>query len=241
MKSGETVEPLALLVYTRFFATLLGAGVSLVRILDILVENSEAPLQHATAQMHEEILNGSTLSAEMRERPDLFTPMYVAMVRAGEVGGVLDETLLQAADALEADFKDWQATGGEFHSLLFPSPPERSFAESSQADKLRMLSVYFRSFSTMLASGVPLGMALDTAAEALTAGPERDALAGIGPRLRQDCSPSDLMQRRVPFVPGFAVQLVRIGEETDTLDRMCEKVAQLLDYQRRHHLLKHGG
>jgi len=243
MNNAERVSALDLVLYTRAFATMLGAGVSLRRILEIMVEISQGPLASGTAEMREEICEGnSTLSAAMRQRPHLFANLYVAMVTTGEVGGVLDETLLQIADGLESDWADSQRTGRECRSPFLPSCPEAEapFAEGTPDEKLRILSQYFRSLATMIAAGVPREMALETAAEVLPPGPERDALRATSLQVQGDCTVSDLMHSRMPFIPGFAVTLLRVGEETKTFDRMCEKVARLLEYQRRHYLWKQG-
>lgn len=246
MSGIERTDAFDLLIYTKCFATMLGADVSLQRCLDILTELSDDPLKTATGEMRKEICeNSRILSAVMRERPELFTPMYVAIVYAGEVGGILDETMAQVADLLESDWIYCQETGQKCRSLLFPWPQEeqRAFAESSFEERLRILSQYFRALGMMLTAGVPLGEgrhnALLTAAQIFPPGPERDALEAIAPAL-EERPPSHVLPRHfdLPFVPPWALQLISIGSETPTLPQMCEKIAQLLEYQRKYYLLK---
>jgi type II secretory pathway component PulF len=248
MSEVDNVDAWDLILYTRSFATMLGAGVSLQRTLDILGQISDEPLKSATVEMRSRIREeGRSLSAEMRKRHELFTQMYVAMVRAGEVGGVLDETFAQLADLLESDWAYCEETGQGCRSLLLPScrEPAEPSAESAPAARLRMLSQYFRSLAMMLTAGVPLAEgpanALNTAAEIFPPGPEREALAAI-PETMEGRAPATALPRSfdLPFIPSWTVQLISVGVETPTLHIMCEKIAQLLEYQRQCSLLKHG-
>ena len=82
--------------YTRKFAAMIGAGVSLARTLELLQETTDDPaLAAAHAALTEKVMAGYTLSSVMAEMPEHFSSFYVAFVRAGEVGGVLDETLAE--------------------------------------------------------------------------------------------------------------------------------------------------
>ncbi|UCH33682.1 MAG: type II secretion system F family protein [Armatimonadota bacterium] len=237
MSNDQNLDPLDLVVYTRAFAVLLSAGVPLVRILDILADVADEPLRSATVEMRKGICESNrTLSAEMRERPMLFTTMYAALVRAGEVGGVLDESLERAADALEADWADAQVTGTPFRSLLHPSREEAGFSDSAPDEQLHILAEYFGSLALMLISGVPIVQALETAAEVFPPGPEQEVLIAAPERIKHGESLGDLL--RLPFLPTYVSTLFKIGEQTHTVDTMCQKVAQLLEHQRRYHLLK---
>ena len=243
MSNTHDVDALDLVVYTRSFAVLLGAGVSLVRILQILQEISKEPLSSATQEIFEQVSAGSTLSKAMANRPDIFSRLYTQMVRVGEVGGVLDETCAQVADLIESDWKDSQETDAECRGLLMPcGTPEGSFADAATDVRLRLLAVYFRSLGTMLTAGVPLAEgthnALTTAAEMFPPGPERDALAAIVAQM-EGCPVHAIIRHfDLPFVPPEALQLIAVGAETGSLPVMLDKIAQLLEYQRRYHLLK---
>jgi type II secretory pathway component PulF len=241
MSHAEGVTALDLMVYTRSFSTLVSAGVSLVRCLDILQEISDQPLVSATAELFRQVSERErTLSDAMKERPDVFTRLCVQMMRAGEIGGVLDEALAQLADLVEADCVVGEAGRTHFRSLLIPPDKGLSFGECAPHDRLRLLSVSCRMLGMMLSAGVPLAEgphnALSTAAEILPPGPEREALAAIPKRMEEGAQFHEHLQ--LPFLPRYLPTLARIGVETATLDRMFEKAAQLFEYQRRHYLLK---
>lgn len=94
-----------LAIFSRQFATMLGSGVSVLRCLDILSEQTESRrLAELLDQMRTEIEKGSSLSETMRRRKE-FPPLMTSMVQAGEVGGFLDSTMVEIAVALEAEVR----------------------------------------------------------------------------------------------------------------------------------------
>ncbi len=93
-----------IVVFTRQFATVINAGLPIVRALYILGEQTtNKKLQDALAKVREDVEAGLALSEALDKHPKIFNRLYVEMVRAGEVGGVLDEVLLRIADQLESD------------------------------------------------------------------------------------------------------------------------------------------
>ena len=96
------VKPKELTAFTRQFATLLDAGLPVVRSLDIL-HNQLRPgiLKAAIGDVKEDVEGGSSLSEGLFKHPRVFDKLYVNMIRAGEAGGVLDEILERLADYRE--------------------------------------------------------------------------------------------------------------------------------------------
>jgi type IV pilus assembly protein PilC len=89
-------------VFSRQFATMINSGLSLLRSLNILAEQTESkPLAEVVNQVRIDVEKGSSLSQAMSKHPKVFNRLYVAMVRAGEVGGALDSVLMRLADTLE--------------------------------------------------------------------------------------------------------------------------------------------
>ncbi|MGD0088546.1 MAG: type II secretion system F family protein [Planctomycetota bacterium] len=88
--------------FTRQFATLLDAGLPVVRSLDILhVQLKPGLLKFAVGDVKEDVEGGSSLSDALGKHPNVFDKLYVNMIRAGEAGGVLDEILNRLADYRE--------------------------------------------------------------------------------------------------------------------------------------------
>lgn len=95
-----------LAVFSRQFATMINSGLSLLRSLNILAEQTENPLLAKTIGMlRDDVQRGSSISAGMSKHPKIFSRLFVAMVRAGETGGQLDRVLLRVAEGFEADYK----------------------------------------------------------------------------------------------------------------------------------------
>jgi type IV pilus assembly protein PilC len=89
-------------VMSRQFATMINSGLALLRALNILAEQTESkPLAAIVNQVRIDVEKGSSLSAALARHPKAFSRLYVAMVRAGEVGGVLDTVLLRLAETIE--------------------------------------------------------------------------------------------------------------------------------------------
>lgn len=89
-------------IFSRQFAVMVNAGVAIVRCLGILSDQCPNPkLKKAVTAISGEVQQGTTLSESMRKHPDCFDTLYISMVEAGEVGGVLDEVLNRLAKLLE--------------------------------------------------------------------------------------------------------------------------------------------
>jgi type IV pilus assembly protein PilC len=89
-------------VFSRQFAALVNAGVAIVRSLGVLSEQCSNPkLKQALLDISSDVQNGINLSDAMRKHPQCFDGLYVSMIQAGEVGGVLDEVLNRLAKLLE--------------------------------------------------------------------------------------------------------------------------------------------
>ena len=88
--------------FFRSFATLIRAGVPIRRALDVVVESCrDARLREAFRSVSSDIESGSELSTAMSRRPREFSRLFVAMIRAGELGGALDDILERLATLLE--------------------------------------------------------------------------------------------------------------------------------------------
>ena len=103
---GEKVKLKDLAIFSRQFATMINSGLSLLRALHILGEQTEnAKLAETVMEIASKVEAGSSLSQALAEHDKIFPKLYVAMVRAGETAGMLDQVLLRIAATLEADVK----------------------------------------------------------------------------------------------------------------------------------------
>jgi type IV pilus assembly protein PilC len=101
---AKKVKTEDLAVFSRQFATMINSGVSLIRALNILAEQTENPkLAEVIKEVRDDVEEGTSLSDAIARHADIFPKLYVAMVRAGETAGMLDAVLIRVADTMEKD------------------------------------------------------------------------------------------------------------------------------------------
>jgi type IV pilus assembly protein PilC len=106
LPGGGRVKLKDLAVASRQFATMINSGLSLMRALTILAEQTEnGTLAKTFAEVRNAVESGQSLSNALARHPKVFPPLMVNMCRAGEVGGFLDAVLLQIAENFEAEVK----------------------------------------------------------------------------------------------------------------------------------------
>ena len=100
----KKVKAKSLVVFTRQLSTMIDSGMSLLRALYILEEQTDDEvLKGVVSEVREDIEAGSGFGDALAKHPDTFNDLFVAMVRAGEAGGILEDTLRRVATQLEKD------------------------------------------------------------------------------------------------------------------------------------------
>ena len=111
-----------LVVFSRQFATMVSAGLSLVNCLDVLKRQTASwKLQKTIEAVRNDIEEGLPLSEALSKHPKIFPSLYVHLVHAGEVGGILDQTLERLALYLEKElqFKQNLRAAFAYPSIIF--------------------------------------------------------------------------------------------------------------------------
>ncbi|MCL4554393.1 MAG: type II secretion system F family protein [Actinobacteria bacterium] len=112
---GGAVKPKDITIFSRQFATMINAGLSLTKCLSILASQTESEaLRTIIGAISKDVESGQSLSESLGRHPKTFPPIFVNMVRAGETGGVLDEVLVRLADHFESE----QALKGRVKSAM---------------------------------------------------------------------------------------------------------------------------
>jgi type IV pilus assembly protein PilC len=89
-------------IFSRQFATMINSGLSLLRSLYILSEQTENEgLRNVIIEVRQDVEKGASLSQALSKHPKAFNKLYVSMVKSGEIGGVLDQVLLRLSDTIE--------------------------------------------------------------------------------------------------------------------------------------------
>src|SRR6266568_1637164 len=98
----KKIKPKTLMIFTRQLATLIDAGLPLLRGLNVLAKQErDAVLKRTIDQLAEGVQGGNTFSETLAQHPLIFNNLYVNMVKAGEVGGVLELVLGRLAEFQE--------------------------------------------------------------------------------------------------------------------------------------------
>jgi type IV pilus assembly protein PilC len=114
----ERIKPRDMVVFSRQFATMISSGMTVLRALGVLEQQAEKDkLKEVLAQVRTDVEGGASLSEAMAQHPRVFSRLYVAMVHAGEIGGVLETALQRSADQLE---KDDQLRRAVKSALVYP-------------------------------------------------------------------------------------------------------------------------
>lgn len=104
LPGSSGVKPKDLVIFTRQFATMVNAGVPIIRAISLLRDQSESfALKKALDQVVNDVQGGSGLSDALAKHPKVFSQIYINMVRAGEAGGILDQVLNRLAFQQEKD------------------------------------------------------------------------------------------------------------------------------------------
>jgi type IV pilus assembly protein PilC len=97
---------------------MINAGLPLTEALLILRTQAKPALQRIVAQILSDVESGLSLSSSMAKHPDIFSASYIALVKSGEVGGVLDDVLVRLADNME---KEQEFRGKVKGALIYPA------------------------------------------------------------------------------------------------------------------------
>ncbi len=104
LKAFSRVKQKELVVFSRQFATMIDAGLSVLKCLDILNRQTKDPvLRDTLATVRHDVNGGASLTEAMSKHPRVFSKLYVNMVRSAEAGGILDQVLDRLATFLEKD------------------------------------------------------------------------------------------------------------------------------------------
>lgn len=100
----QKVKLQTLVVFSRQFATMINAGVGIIKCLDIMEsQTKDEVLKTVLAQAMRDVKSGMSLTEAFGKHPNVFNKLYVSMIKAAELGGILDEILERVAGFLESE------------------------------------------------------------------------------------------------------------------------------------------
>lgn len=117
-KAAGKVKLASLVVFSRQFATMVNAGINILKCLDILEAQTKDPvLKPVLGELRKDVVSGASLTDAMARHPKVFSKLFVSMVRAAEVGGILDAILDRLAAFLE---KEQEIVGRIKGAMVYP-------------------------------------------------------------------------------------------------------------------------
>lgn len=116
LKNRITSDDVA--TFTRQFATMVNAGLPITESLTILKSQAKGSMGKVVSQILADIEGGESVSKAFMKHPSVFSPTYIALVKSGEVGGVLDTVLVRLADDME---KQQEFKGKVKGALIYPA------------------------------------------------------------------------------------------------------------------------
>jgi type IV pilus assembly protein PilC len=112
------VKPEDVAIFTRQLSTMITAGLPITEGLAILRTQSKTAMQPVVSRILADVEGGEALSVALGKFPDVFSPTYIALIKAGETGGVLDKVLARLADNQE---KQQEFKGKVKGALIYPA------------------------------------------------------------------------------------------------------------------------
>ncbi len=113
----DRITPGDVATFTRQLSTMINAGLPITEALLILRSQSKGSMQKIVAQILADVEAGESFSTSLSRHPKIFPPSYIALVKSGEVGGVMDAVLLRLADNLEKQAEFGSKVKG---ALIYP-------------------------------------------------------------------------------------------------------------------------
>lgn len=106
IKLFDRVKAHDMVVFSRQFSTMISSGMTVLRALSVLeLQTENDKFKEVLGQVRTDVEGGASLSEAMEQHPRVFSRLFVALVHAGEIGGILEDALRRAADQLEKDDK----------------------------------------------------------------------------------------------------------------------------------------
>jgi len=119
--SGMTKEKVGygdVVSFTRQISTMINAGLPITDALLIIRSQTKGSMQKVVSQILSDVEGGKSLSAAFSKHPKVFTPTYIALIKSGEAGGVIDDVFKRLAASLE---KDQEFRGSVKGALIYPA------------------------------------------------------------------------------------------------------------------------
>ncbi len=148
------VKPGTLVIFSRQFATMINAGIPVIRCLDVLENQATDPaFGGVMTKVKSDVMAGKTLTESLTRHPHVFSTLFCSMVRAAEVGGILDIVLQRLATFMEKEAEIRSKVKG---AMMYPTVIFSFAVLVTTGLFLFVLPIFKKMFSEMTFDGKPL-------------------------------------------------------------------------------------
>ncbi|PYL18369.1 MAG: pilus assembly protein PilC [Verrucomicrobia bacterium] len=246
----KKIKPKILMIFTRQLATLIDAGLPLLRSLNVLAKQErDSVLRNTINKVADGVQGGSTFSEALALHPRIFNDLYVNMVKAGEIGGVLELVLNRLAEFQEKAAKIKNKVAA---AMVYPVSvivaivfgyrfANRTKPGKSVIDRVKLhlplfgdlnrknaISRFSRTLGTLVTSGVPILQALNITRETAGNMVIARAISHVHDSVKEGESIVQPLEASRVF-PPMVISMVDVGEETGKLPEMLLKIADVYD------------
>lgn len=223
--------PLSLVLFAQRFAALIDGGVSLAAALDALSDLPE-PYGEAAQELARRVSAGEIPSRIMNERAELWGTAYIALVRVGEVGGILEEALRLAARLLTREYQLIQRQNETPFLLAPPSALPAAWDTQTTYQQTVTRLLFCQCAAILLGSGVPLTRVLSVCAVFLPAPLRADLSAAVGGDAAAAAVPdAAALLAPLGIFDRFVLTLLQTGQANGTLDLAFHKAGEALEQE----------
>ena len=218
------VKSKVLMIFTRQLATLIDSGLPLLRSLNVLArQERDAVLKRTTEALADSVQCGNTFSDSLAQHPKIFNELYVSMVKAGELGGVLEVVLARLAEFQE---KAQKIKGKVLSAMIYPAIV-MTMAVTIMGFLLVFIVPRFEAiFKDMLGDKPLPGITIFVITISRFAQSNWAMLIGAVVALIFGIK---LLGRTSGAFPPMVVSMIDVGEETGQLPDMLLKIADVYD------------
>lgn len=202
------------------------------------LEQGDAVCQAMTSQEREEQKDtwwhSRSLFQAMSGHPELFSPVYIALIHAGERAGAVDETLRRVHAALAREWRLLADRPTDERCMLLTRPASlpwlQDWRELSAYQQMVTLALFFETFGMLLASGVAILSAMETASALLPARQSAEFLQ-VRQEIKEGAPLLALPVERLDFIPRYAKEIAGLGQLKGCLDSALHEVALLFEQE----------
>jgi type II secretory pathway component PulF len=219
---------MALCIFTNRFASLAEEGISFVEILSLL-EDAPQPYGDDSKRLRALIQSGASIASAMEQKPELYSPYYIFMIRAGETGGIV-EALLRRASTMLA--KEWKLTARcqqreapFFFANVSKIPQPENWESLSLYRRTTIQLLFCETLGEILSAGAPILRSLDIVRWLLPQ-IQRERLDEIKASIMAG---EPMNPARLGMLPSCIAALLAKGEMDGTLNSTLLRAAEILE------------